>query len=223
MRAAASTQTFGGTNNMLTRFLPLVAVVGTVVAFQAERHRLPPPLEAKNCNSSKNETSNERFARKGGREIKAHVRYETNLLTATGIEQGRDLTHYERRDLSDPKPMFAYEIDRAGIFVTARMFVWEHWHDQKPGYLTITGSSVDATSTSHIFIEPDDAGRWRVAWRIVRHTGEIDDMPTYYGVQWVRPTDWDKPGIPLRADEKPDATKHKLQFRDKCGDVEDSL
>ncbi len=84
--------------------------------------------------------------------------------------------------------MFAYEIDRAGIFVTARTFVWEHWHDQKPGYLTITGSSVDATSTS----QPDDAGRWRV-------------------------------GIPLRADEKPDATKHKLEFRDKCGDVEDSL
>ena len=210
---------------MLIAFLLLAALAGLLVAFQAPRHRLPPSLEAKNCKApqSRDESYNDHFARKGGRETQATVRYEKNLLTATGIEQGRDLTRYERLDLRDPKPMLAYEIEGAKIFVAARAFVWEHWHNQKPGYLTMTGSSVDATSTSHIFIEQDDAGRWRVAWRIVRHSGEIDDQPTYYSVEWVRSTDGDKPGVPLRADEKPDATKHQLEFRDKCGDVEDSL
>jgi|GEM_PF-6332351 hypothetical protein len=210
---------------MLIRFLPLLVLTVVIFGSQKPRHHLPPPLEAKNCNSknSKDEYPNDRFARKGGRETKASVRYEKDLLTAPDIEQGRDLSRYERLNVSNPKPMFAYEMDGAQIFIAARTFVWEHWRNQKLGYLTMTGSSVDATSTSHIFIEPDDTGRWRVAWRIVRHTGKIDDLPTYYAVQWVRLTDWDKPGVPLRAEEKPDAAKHKLEFRDKCGDVEDTL
>jgi hypothetical protein len=210
---------------MLIRLLPLVALGGLLLGLQGSQRRLPPPLEAKNCNSSRtrDEFPNDRFTRKGGRETKASVRYEKDLLTVTGIEQGRDLSRYERLNLSNPKPMYAYEMDGAQIFVGARTFLWEHWHDQKPAYLTITGSSVDATSTSHIFIEQDDPGRWRVAWRIVRHTGKITDLPTYYAVQWVRPTEWDKPGVPLHDSEKPDATKNKLEFRDKCGDVEQSL
>jgi hypothetical protein len=210
---------------MLIRFLPLVAVLGTLLAFQDSRRALPPAFEAKNCNSShsKDELPYEQFARKGGRETKISVRWDKDLLTVNGVEQGRDLSHYERLDLSNPKRMFAYEMDAAQIFVSARSFIWEHWHNQKPAYLTITASSVDATGTSHIFIERDETGRWRVAWRIVRDHGSIADLPTYYAVQWVRPAGWDEPGIPLRADERPDATKHKLEFRDRCGDVEQSL
>jgi hypothetical protein len=145
------------------------------------------------------------------------------MLTAEGIEQGRDLNRYERLDVSLPGPWPAADTQSAPTTVRARSFLWEHWRDKKPGYLTITGSSVDATSTSHIFIEEDDRGRWRVAWRIVRHTGHIDDLPTYYGVEWVRPAGWKEPGLPLHPSEKPDPKKHELEFRDKCGEVEQSL
>ena len=110
--------------------------------------------------------------------------------------------------------------DRAPIIVSARSFLWEHWHNQKPAYLTLTGSSVDATSTPHIFVEQEEAGRWRVAWRIVRHNGVIDDLPTYFAVEWVRPNGCGKPELPLRRSEEPDPKKHELEFRDKCGDVE---
>jgi hypothetical protein len=79
------------------------------------------------------------------------------------------------------------------------------------------------SSASHIFIEEDEKGRWRVAWRIVRHTGHIKDLPTYYGVEWVRPAGWNEPGLPLRSGEKPDPKKHELEFRDKCGEVDTSL
>ena len=62
-----------------------------------------------------------------------------------------------------------------------------------------------------------------MAWRIVRHSGLIDDLPTYYGVQWVRPSGWRETGKPLARGEQPDAKKHELEFRDKCGDVEQSF
>lgn len=128
----------------------------------------------------------------------------------------------ERLDVGDPRPRSVAERN-VPITVHARSFLWERWRDKTPGYLTITASSVDATSTSHIFVEEDEKGRWRVAWRIVRHTGHINDLPTYYGVEWVRPAGWNEPGLPLRSGEKPDPKKHELEFRDKCGEVEQSL
>ena len=142
------------------------------------------------------------------------MRDHRSFLTVEGIEQGRNLQQYERLDLSQPGP---------SITVDARTFLWEHWRDKKAAYLTLTRSSVDATSTSHVFIEQDPAGRWRLAWRIVRDTGHIHDLPTFYSVAWVRPAGWKKPGVPLAPGEKPDPRKHELEFSDKCGDVEQSL
>jgi hypothetical protein len=197
--------------------------VEVVVAIQSRGH-LPPPLEAKDCGAPKDERElpNDRFARKGGRLTEASVSFDRNLLTVEGIEQGRDLNRYERLDVADPRPRSVAERN-VPITFRARSFLWEHWRDKKPGYLTITASSADATSTSHIFVEEDEKGRWRVAWRIVRHIGHIADLPTYYGVEWVRPAGWNEPGLPLRPGEKPDPKKHELEFRDKCGEVEKSL
>jgi hypothetical protein len=87
--------------------------------------------------------------------------------------------------------------------------------------LLLTLSSVDATSTSHVFVEPDEAGRWRVYWRIVRRHSEVDDVPTAYGVRWVIPArDWDAPDTPVPQGQEPDPLRDRLEFRDACGDVE---
>lgn len=128
-----------------------------VVGDTQSRGRLPPALEAKDCTAPKNDSElpKDRFARKGGRELEAYVRGDQNLLTAEGIEQGRDLNRYERLDVSDREPRFAAELEASSIIARARSFLWEHWHNKKSAYLTITGSSVDATSTSHIFVEED--------------------------------------------------------------------
>lgn len=202
---------------MFKRFL-LVALVPTFLAFQGIDRHLPPAVEAKLCTPApKNELPNDRFARKGGRETKVSVRLEKGLLTVAGVEQGRDLSLYERVDLGSVRN------ESTSAFADARLFLWEHWSTQKFGYLTLTGSSVDATSTSHIFIERDETGRWRVAWRIVRHYGLIHDLTTYYAVDWVRPGGWRKPGLTLGVGEQPDPNKHELEFRDKCGDIEQSL
>lgn len=47
----------------------------------------------------------------------------------------------------------------------ARGFIWNHWREKKRGYLVVTITSPDASSDVHMFIEPDDAGAWRVVWR----------------------------------------------------------
>jgi len=188
-------------------------------------NRLPPPLEARSCdaNSAAGQRPSDRSARKGGLTTHLKVRLQGNALSVDDIGQGRDLALYDKLELVNPKPMAAAEINRDPIHVRARSFLWEHWRDQKNGYLILTLSSVDATSTSHVFVEPDNAGRWRVSWRIVRYRDAIDDLPTYYSVEWVVPAGWRKPGVPLAQGQEPDPVKDELEFRDKCGDVENQF
>ncbi|MFL6229414.1 MAG: hypothetical protein ACJ741_11605 [Pyrinomonadaceae bacterium] len=186
---------------------------------------IPPPHVASDCRqkATPHEFPNDRFRRKGGRTTQVAVVNGGGMLSTVGVEQGRNLAAYERLNLINPKPLFASEEGQDDTVVRAREFIWQHWSEHHAGYLTVTLSSVDATSTAHIFIEQEDGGRWRVAWRWVRHTSEVDDLPTYYAVEWVVPQRWDEPGKPLSKGEQPDPHKHRLGFRDTCGDLENSF
>jgi hypothetical protein len=80
----------------------------------------------------------------------------------------------------------------------ARDFIWNHWTDQRRGYLIITMGSDDAQSDAHIFIEPGDDGRWRVAWTWKRIfgfpksvAGQIDAVPDIHCVERREETDLD--------------------------------
>ena len=113
---------------------------------------LPPPLEARDCGAiARDELPNARFARKGGRTTKVRVWREGSALTADDIAQGRDLSQYDELNLSVPRPSLAGEkgTDHS-VVPRARIFIWEHWRDRKQAYLTITMSSVDATSGTQI-------------------------------------------------------------------------
>jgi len=190
------------------------------------RPRVPPPLEAKGCESGAavGELPNERFIRRGGRTTRyVNVWREGKSYVADGVAQGRNLGRYERLDLADPEPRTVGDPLRDSVLAQARNFLWLNWHERKRAYLTLTLSSVDATSTAHVFIEPDETGRWRVYWRGVRSNGVIDDSPTAYSMEWVAPSGYDKPGIPLVVGEKPDPIRDRLEFRDVCGEVDGSF
>jgi hypothetical protein len=201
-----------------------VIVIG--INYRIRHPQVPPPLEAKDCESTAppDEPPNARFARRGGR----HTRYvkvwrQGTALTIDDVAQGRDLRRYDRLELDDPEPRNASDRGGDWILVKARTFLWEHWRDRKRAYLLLTRSSIDATSTSHVFIEKDEIGRWRVYRRIVRHHSEVDDMPTIYAVRWViPPRDWDMPGTPPAQGQEPDPVNNRLEFRDVCGDLEGS-
>jgi hypothetical protein len=86
-----------------------------------------------------------------------------------------DLRYWARTlDGKDAESIF---LEQRQARIRAREFIWSHWESRRRGYIRLTWDSVDAVSTSHIFIEPIESGTWRVAWRIVRGTGVIHDRP----------------------------------------------
>jgi hypothetical protein len=104
----------------------------------------------------------------------------------------------------------------------ARSFLWNHWQNRKPAYLVLTMSGVDHTGTSHVFVESDDSGRWRVFRRYLDRR-ELLDEPTAYSLDWVISSGWDKPTTPIPAGQPPDPMKDELEFRDVCGEPMGSL
>jgi hypothetical protein len=179
------------------------------------QNSIPQPLEAADCKtaSPSGELANARFQRKGGRSTTSRVLSREGELTVTDVAQGRDLKQYDTLRLN-PKPRTVIGLRNDPILAHARTFLFEHWRDHKQAYLSLTLSSVDATSTSHIFIEQDKTGRWRVSWRIVRDMGEVDDLPTYYSMRWVIPAGYEEPGTPLAEGQEPDPIKnHNVKIR----------
>jgi hypothetical protein len=152
-----------------TVFFIAVAAIASGVEYQKRR----------------NETPSERFYRKGGKETKADVYLDHGALTTSGIALKRDLTIYDYGGHIDCRVGMVRYSDETAKDVSKercqlsklRDFVWEHWQTKKRAYIRISFDTVDAVSTSHLFIEPDRDGQWQVAWRIARHTNEITDIP----------------------------------------------
>jgi len=169
------------------------------------------------------ETGKDWFIRLGGRATRyPSAQWQGDSYTVPNIGQGRNLTKYEKLELTDREHFHPWERWHNPILAQARSFLWEHWRSRKRAYLVLTQSSVDHTGTSHIFVEPDDGGRWRVYRRqLDRH--ELADKPTIYSVVWVIPNGWDKPGTPLPAGQAPDSLKNELEFRDVCGEQDGTL
>ncbi len=135
------------------------------------------------------------------------------------MAQGRDLSRYERLMLVDPGHRLMSETQTPTLS-QSRSLLWSHWAQKKRAYLVLSLSSVDETSTSHVFVEPDDSGRWRIYWRIVRTDGEVDDLPTGYDMTWVVPGDWDKSGVPIAGGQSSEPNRNELEFRNTCGEFE---
>src|SRR5262245_21698200 len=148
--------------------------------------------------SKRIETPNERFVRKVGRSISAETTVKQDgEVTAGIIAKGRDSQlydqggHFDCRRWSPTaiKSGQENELRIASAIETARIFIWEHWQNKKRGYIRLTYDSVDAVSTSHIFIEPDASGKWQIVWRITRwHAmmpSGIDDLPTIRRVEQI--------------------------------------
>ena len=77
------------------------------------------------------------------------------------ILAGRDLSVFETREYSEP----CYQSGKEGSACVAqrdaaRRFVYEHWSGHRRGYIQIGMPCVDCGPVDHIFIEPDENGRW---------------------------------------------------------------
>lgn len=89
-------------------------------------------------------------------------------LTSKNILENRDISQYDQGGHFDCHGWTPKEASDPCDEKKVRDFIWQHWSEKKRGYIRITYGSVDARSTSHIFIEPNEKGEWYIAWRIAR-------------------------------------------------------
>jgi hypothetical protein len=195
------------------------------IEYRLAHPTVPPGVQRSECLTPppQEETGNDWLIRLGGRVTRyPNAQWQGDLFTVADIAQGRDLTKYDKFELRDREHFHPWERWYNPILAQARSFLWEHWQNRKRAYLVLTTSSVDHTGTSHVFVEPDDSGRWRV-YRRQLDRRELVDEPTVYSVAWVIPNGWDRPGTPLPAGQTPDPMKNELEFRDVCGEQAGTL
>jgi hypothetical protein len=104
----------------------------------------------------------------------------TGAYSTPDIAQGRNLDSYSRLRPLDGGLDFR---KNRQAFTEAREFLWTHWNEHLNAYLVFTVHTVDATTTWHIFVEPDETDQWCLVWRMVRDTGEVRDVGTFYSVE----------------------------------------
>lgn len=124
------------------------------------------------------------------------------------IDEGRDMSLYDdggTHGCSRKRP----ECDLIRCEPTiekARRFVWEHWKKRKRGYVAVVRAYPEGERTTHLFIEPNENGKWRVVERTVPMLREPADTEHYrlgelLEVNWNRATPKDErygltPGTP---------------------------
>lgn len=163
----------------------MITIRSTLIATTVCFITIAPVAISVESQKRRDETPSERFYRKGGKEAKAEVFLDHGALTTSDIAQNRDLTLYDDGGHVNCRVgMLRYSGETTNDFSRERCqvqrsrdFVWGHWQTKKRAYIRISFDTVDAVSTSHLFIEPDRDGRWHVAWRIARHSNEITDIP----------------------------------------------
>ena len=96
-----------------------------------------------------------------------------------------------------------------------REFLWNHWNERRLGYIRETRYGVEGqVGTSHMFVEPDGNGEWRIYcivltidWRIDQ-TERIYDMSAY---KVERIKEW----APIPPEIPEDPLYYKLILKDK--------
>jgi len=122
-----------------------------------------------------------------GQKPQSKVFSPDNTIISKSIIQKREITKY-----------FDSGAFRCGFFSTEgecdyekiRNIIWQCWNEKILCYLTISSSSVDASRTEHIFIEPNKRNQWLVVRRaenshtIPKFRKPIHDLPIVHSVTW---------------------------------------
>src|SRR5438128_1212347 len=106
------------------------------------------------------------------------------------VIEGRDLKTYADGGEFSSSPMTSGKIVRVDAL---RQFIWQHWAEKTRGYARLAMSGIDSTQTTHLFIEPDPSGAWRVALRGLNegypcptcHKWFLYDTVYATSVQWI--------------------------------------
>lgn len=200
-------------------------LIPAAIEYRLAHRTVPPGIQRAEClrPPPEEESGYDWITRLGGRVNRyANAQWQDHAFTSPDIAQGRNLQKYEKLELIDREHFHPFEMSQNPVLAQARTFVWEHWQKRKRAYVMLTLSSVDSTGTSHIFVEPDDTGRWRVYQRYLSRR-ELVDEPTAYSVIWVRRSAWGEPGVPVPPGQPTQPLTDELEFHEVCGEESGSL
>jgi hypothetical protein len=125
-------------------------------------------------------------------------------ITDEIILQGRDLSLYKQTNTSK---CGTYNCTERKM----REFIWEHWKNKKQGYISSPIWGIDVTITKHIFIEPNEQGKWIVNWKMARnHSIFGNDILETLGIVSVEQV-------------KSKNGRFKLEFKNKDGEILQTL
>ena len=91
----------------------------------------------------------------------------------------RDLTQYEQGAVFTCRTRFrnGNEKDHLAGEKKVRDFIWRHWTEKKRGYVILNCPGTDTTITTHYFIEPNEAGAWRIVRSSISQTSDDRIVP----------------------------------------------
>lgn len=116
------------------------------------------------------------------------------------VFQGRDLTSYDSARLMGcgVTNQISSPDECEAEYKRARDFVWKKWTHKKAGYIAIRSASTESDRewTTHLFIETNEAGKWRIVERTVPMLVPEDAGDLRLGdlieVGWEKATDFDE-------------------------------
>jgi DNA polymerase III epsilon subunit-like protein len=160
----------------LQMFVKIILLLMILCSFSCSLNKQREPVEV-NINQQENKVKIEATQDNKKDNIESVKETEIEIiegkngeLTTEGLTQNRDMALYDKAGQFDcrgfyPKDKPKGECNENKI----RDFIWQHWTNKKLGYIGITYNTVDSISTFHMFIEPNDKGKWNSVWRIARN------------------------------------------------------
>jgi len=130
---------------------------------------------------------------------------------------GRDLTIYEfggQVEECSWKPGEEEFRECVAKRETARRFIFDQWRSKKRSYIAIHLPCIDCMPTLHVFLEPDDAGRWRIVSVLEENRFDPERWPDALDVTYRKAT---------RDERRREQTVRVLSFLDSSGSEVDSF
>lgn len=100
--------------------------------------------------------------------------------------QGRSLTHYVQGHYT----CRAYRAPRNCEKEKFDELIWKFWTEKIKGYATITYYGIDASTTRHVFVEPNKKNQWQLIQRNISRSAispniHIENKPTAFSVERI--------------------------------------
>ena len=105
------------------------------------------------------------------------------------ISKDRDLSQFDNGGTYTDQCLSQSVENNCKTIIDARKFILKHWKEKTRAKIKYEWSGVDTEGDIHIFVEPDDKGKWRIIWIDKYYGFDLQDrdnlrMEEFYSVKF---------------------------------------